>query len=172
MRTLRFTEPPSRTRSTRCAAVSPVGAGWFSNSENSGATSIKRRPTSCASSKLNSCAALRFVAVMRPFASSPMTPALTPPSTASMKLRRVSASSCAVTRSRRCVSSCAVMRLNAAPSASISSRSSPMATRAFRSPDATRRAAPTSRPIGSATRVALVKPTQPAASNTISAVQT
>ncbi len=62
---------------------------------------------------------------MRPSRSRPTTPALTPPSTASMKRERVSASSCAATRSRRWASSWAVMRLKATASASISSRSSP-----------------------------------------------
>ena len=63
------------------------------------------------------------------------------------------------------------MRLNAPASASTSSRSSPIATRALRSPDATRRAASAKRPIGSATRVALVSPTHIAPSNTSSAVE-
>ena len=114
MRTLRFTEPPSRTRSTRCGGVSPAAAGWLSSSANSGATSIRRRPTRCAFSRPSSCAAERFAAVMRPLRSRPMHAGADAAEHGFDEAARAfSASSCAVTRSRRCVSSCAVMRLKA-----------------------------------------------------------
>ena len=94
--------------------------------------------------------------------SSPMTPAVTPASTASVNRRRSSSCWLAAISSRRWPSSWLVMRLKARESSAISSSASSSGTRAMRSPLRTRLAAAMRRLIGVASWSAKFMPSQTA----------
>ena len=105
-----------------------------------------------------------------PCPSTPMTPALAPASTASVKRRRLSMTSRARMMSSCWVRSSWVMRLKVSPRLARSPSDWRTGTRTYRLPVETRLAAPIRRRIGATSRLAKLSPIQTADSSTISAI--
>ena len=140
------------------------------NSASSGTTSASGRPSASASLQPISFSAERLRMLMRPLASTPMTPALAPASTASVKRRRLSIRSRARTMSSRWVRSSCVILLKVSPSWARSPSERRTGTWTWRLPVDTMLAAPISRRIGATSRLAKCRPIQTADSSTVSAI--
>ena len=107
---------------------------------------------------------------MRPSALTPITPALAPASTASVKRRRLSITSRARTMSSCCVRSSCVILLKVSPSWAKSPSERRTGTWTCRLPVETTLAAPIRRRIGATSRLAKSSPIQAEESRTISAM--
>ncbi len=108
--------------------------------------------------------------LMRPLPSTPMTPALAPASTASVKRRRLSITSRARTMSLRWVRSSCVILLKVAPSWARSPSDRRTGTWTWRLPVETMSAALIRRRIGATRRLAKAKPIHTEDSSTVSAI--
>src|SRR5580704_14764588 len=105
-----------------------------------------------------------------PPASTPITPALAPASTASVKRRRLSMRLCARMRSSRCVRNSCVILLKVSPSWARSPSPGRTGTSTYRLPVETWSAAPISRRIGATRLLAKFSPIHTAESSTMSAM--